>query len=115
MSSCRDVERHLAEHGLLVLQAKGMRSVVSIIAGEQLATSWWSHARAHEIFACSSRLGDSPDVLTSRLIAGKVTFVHRALWPAFLSLACSHAPWQTRGLSDKARALLGKVNETGSV
>lgn len=114
-ASCRDVERQLAEHGLLVLQAKGVRSVASIITGEELATSWWSHARAHEIFACSSRLGDSEDVLTSRLIAGKVTFVHRTLWPAFLALACSGAPWQTRGLSEKARALLRKINETGSV
>ena len=27
-------------------------------------------------------IGDSPDVLVCRLVDGKVTFVHRRLWPA---------------------------------
>jgi hypothetical protein len=32
-------------------------------------------------------VGDSPDVLCFRLVEGKVTFVHRRLWPALVRLA----------------------------
>ena len=32
-------------------------------------------------------LRDAPDVLTCRIVAGKVTFVHRRLWPALIRLA----------------------------
>src|SRR6059058_1350621 len=84
----------LREHGLLLMQDKKIASVVGIITGEALSTSWWSHPRSHEIFRCVELLSDDADVLTSRLIAGKVTFVHRRLWPAFLSVALSNAPWQ---------------------
>ena len=81
------VLRALENHGLLLLQDKTVMSVAGLITGESLTKSWWSHPRSHEIFRCVQQLSDHPDVLTARLIARKVTFVHRRLWPAFLSVA----------------------------
>jgi len=100
------VERALREHGLLLQQDKRLPSVVGIIAGEPLATSWWGHPKSHAIFARLNRLEDSEDVLVARLIGGKVTYVHQRLWPAFLAVATSNASWQRDGLSAEARKLL---------
>jgi len=46
-----------------------------------------------------------------KLISGKVTFVHRPLWPAIAAVGAAREPWQMRGLSKKAVALLGKVDK----
>ena len=91
----------LRKRGLLLMQDKNIDSVVTLMAGQPVTGSWWSHPRAHEMFRELERLGDHDDVLTSRLIGGKVTFVHRRLWPAFLAVATSGADWQKRGLPTK--------------
>lgn len=87
-----------------MLQDKVLTSVTGIITGESLSTSWWGHAKGQEIFACLESLDDSA-VLTTRLVAGKVTFVDRALWPDFLAVAMSGEPWQRVGEGGTAREL----------
>jgi hypothetical protein len=114
MTDCAAVEHALAESGLLAMQDQHLRSVVGIITGERLKTSWWNHAKAQEIFRCLDHLGDSRDVLVSRLAAGKVTYVHRRLWPAFLSVAGSNEPWQRGGLSADAVDMLAEVEAGGA-
>jgi hypothetical protein len=106
---CKAVRDALRKHGLLLMQDKKLPSVAGVITGEALSTSWWSHARAHEVFACLESLTGDPDVLTTHLLGGKVTFIDRALAPAFLSVALSGEAWQTRGLSKEARALLSRL------
>jgi len=107
--TCDDVRKALEAHGLLLMQDKVLPSVAGLITGESLSSSWWSHPKGQEIFRCLDLLSDDPDVLTTRLIGGKVTFVHRSLWRPFLSIATANEPWQTRGLSAPARALLKSV------
>ena len=109
MPTCDDVRRALREHRLLLLQDKKLPSVVGIITGETLSGSWWSHPRSHAIFACAEALTDDDDVLVTYLVGGKVTFLDRKLWPAFLSVATAREPWQTDGLSAEARRLLADV------
>jgi hypothetical protein len=41
----------------------------------------------HEIFAVTRAIRESDNVLVCRLLEGKVTFVHRRLWPALVSAA----------------------------
>ena len=91
-----------------------MPSVVGIITGESLSGSWWSHPRGQEIFGCLSSLEDRDDVLVTRLVARKVTFVHKALWPALSAVATSREDWQMRGLSQPARSLLRKIEKAGA-
>jgi len=74
--------------------------------------SWWSHPRAHEIFR---KLEELDDAIATKLIAGKVTFVHPRLLPALGAVGRAREPWQMRGLSPAARRLLSRVDREGSV
>lgn len=106
MNPCTQVRNLLRRHGLLLLQDKKLLSVATTIAGEPISGSWWSHPKGQAIFTCVDQLTDADDVLVTRLVGRKVTFIDRALWPAFLAVATSNATWQTRGLSPAAKKLL---------
>jgi len=86
------VVAELERCGLLLQQDKKLTSVVGLVTGESLPTSWWSHPRAQEIFNILQRLDDI--ALPTRLVAKKVTLVHRRLWPALLTVATSNEAWQ---------------------
>lgn len=100
----------LKEYGLLLLQDKRLPNAVTVITGQSVSGSWWAHPRAHEIFRQLQKLDD---VLTVKLIAGKVTFVHRRLAPAVAAVGAAREAWQRRGLSPAARRLLARVDRDG--
>ena len=87
-----------------------MPNVVTLITGESLHTSWWSHPQSHRIFATLSELADDTDVLFAKVIHGKETLVHRRLWPALLAAASAREAWQVHGLSVAERRLLDAVD-----
>ncbi len=105
----------LRRHGLLMKQDKALPSVVGLVTGESLAASWWNHPRAKEIFDLLHALSDRPDVLETKLVAGKVTFVSESLWPAWLGVVTSGESWQTTDLSAAAKKLLSEVNRAGQL
>src|SRR2546423_8801307 len=76
----------LSQHGLLLKQDKELPNVVTILTGEKLSTSWWSHPKGKLIFRVLSELADHPDVIVTKLLAGTDTLVHRRLWPALVAL-----------------------------
>ena len=90
-------------------------SVCTIITGVPMKGSWWSHRMAQTIFQVNERLDDHPDVLIAKLLAGKVTFVHRQFWLALLAVATSKEPWQMRNLSDTAQKVLKFLKSSGAV
>src|SRR5713101_3096098 len=49
--------------------------------------AWLSHPKRQEIFNVTRAARDGDDVLVCRLIKGKITFVHRRLWPALVRVA----------------------------
>jgi hypothetical protein len=78
----------VARHGVVLQAARGpVPSLAEAVAGERIRGSWWGHPKGHAIFAAASAVADSPDVLVCRLVQGKVTYVHRRLWPALVRLA----------------------------
>lgn len=86
--SAFDAVEFVARHGVVLASAKGaVPSVAEAVAREPIRGSWWGHKKGAEIFRALSALDDSPDVLCFKLVAGKVTFVHRRLWPALVRLA----------------------------
>jgi hypothetical protein len=101
-----EVLSDLSRLGLLLKQDKCLPSVITLLLGEPLATSWWSHPKSRRIFRILTQIADHPDVLLTKLLCGKDTLVHRTLWPAFLAVATSGESWQTQGLSVAARLLL---------
>ena len=78
----------LVEHGILLESARGpLPNVAAMVAGEPIRGSWWAHPAGHAIFAALNSLADSPDVVRTRLVNGKVTLIHRRLWPALVRVA----------------------------
>jgi len=78
----------LAEQGMLLESARGpIPNVAEMIAGGPIRGSWWSHPSSHAIFEALNGLADSPDVVRTRLVNGKVTLIHRRLWAALVCLA----------------------------
>ncbi len=104
----------LEQGGLLLIQDRSFPNVVSLVTGETLRGSWWAHPRCHEIFGCLTAVAAAPDVLVTKLILGKVTFVHRRLWKAVLSVAMARDAWQLEGLTALAGALLAQVERDGT-
>jgi hypothetical protein len=78
----------IRRHGVVLEAAHGpVPSLVEAVAGEPVRGNWWSHPKSHEIFAVTRAIRDSNEVLVCRLIDGKVTFVHRRVWPALVRVA----------------------------
>jgi hypothetical protein len=89
--TARDVAKARAfveKKGIVLQSGRGpVASFAAFVAGEAIRGSWWAHPAAHRIFALAEAVIDSGDVLVCRLVAGKVTYVHRRLWPALVKLA----------------------------
>ena len=75
-------------HGIVLESARGpVPSLAETIAGQPIRGSWWKHPKRNTIFLCSRAVRNSTDVLVCRAVSGKVTYVHRRLWPALVRLA----------------------------
>lgn len=85
--TAREAIAFVEANGLVLESARGpVPNLAEVIAGERVKGSWWGHRNASQIFQCSRAVRDSKDVLVCRLLAGKVTYVHRRLWPALVRL-----------------------------
>lgn len=78
----------VCSNGLVLESGTGpVPSLAETVAGGPIRGSWWSHAQGREIFAATRAIRGSTDVLVCRLVDGKITYVHRRLWPAVVRLA----------------------------
>ena len=92
----------LVEHGMLLQSARGpLPNVAELIAGEPIKGSWWGHPQGHAIFNELQFLDESPVVVRLRLVGGKVTLVHRRLWPALVRVAGNFASQQLAALHEE--------------
>jgi hypothetical protein len=74
--------------GIAVESARAsVPSLAQVVAGEPLKGNWWAHPKGNDIFLLSRAIRCSPDVLVCRLVNGKITYIHRRLWPALVRLA----------------------------
>ena len=75
-------------NGITLESGRGpVPSLAGTIAGGAIRGSWWAHPKGPVIFLCSRAVRESKDVLVCRLVGGKVTYVHRRLWPALVRLS----------------------------
>src|SRR5262249_24546026 len=78
----------IEKHGVVLASARGpVPSIAEAVAGEPIIGSWWAHPKGKAIFAALSEIDDCSDVRCFKLVDGKVTFVHRRMWPALVRLA----------------------------
>jgi hypothetical protein len=74
--------------GIAVESARAsVPSFAHVVAGAPIRGSWWVHPKGKEIFLLSRVIRRSRDVLVCRLVGGKITYVHRRMWPALVLLA----------------------------
>src|ERR1700745_631052 len=87
MMSAADALAFIEKRGIVLVAAKGpVPRLVEVILGEPIKGSWWAHPASHGIFAVLQAVEQSGELLVCRLIEGKVTLVHRRLWPALARL-----------------------------
>jgi hypothetical protein len=108
----REILGRLQEFDLLLdTDPKFPNATALLLAGEVVRGSWWTHPMAREMYRITSELREHPDVLTIKLVSGKITFIHRPLWMAVYVVARAREPWQMRGLSKDAARLLRQVDQ----
>ena len=101
------VRSELEARGLLLLHDRVLPSVTTIVAGEPITGSWWGHEQGALIWHTLQVVDD--EVATAKLVSGKVTFLHRRLWPALAAVGNEGATWQWRGLGDRERGLIDRL------
>ena len=109
-ANVRQVFEELETRGILLESDAALPSVVSLVAGDPIRGSWWGHPRGHDIHDVAESLGEHPDVIVTKLISGKVTYLHRSLWPAIVVIGLAHEPWQIEKLGAKAQQMLAKLS-----
>ena len=80
--------RFIKKHGIILESAHGsVPNLAETVTGERIRGSWWAHPKGQDIFRLTRAVRDSDDILVCRLVHGKITYVHRRLWPALVRLA----------------------------
>jgi hypothetical protein len=83
----------VADNGVVLVSAAGpVPKLIEAIAGETIRGSWWGHPKGKQIFPVLEAVCEHADVLVCRLVDGKLTLVHRRLWPALAAAAGQFAP-----------------------
>jgi hypothetical protein len=76
------------KHGVVLESGRGpVPSLAEEVAQGPIKGSWWSHPQSREIYARTRAIRDDDNILVCRAVGGKITFVHRRLWPALVRLA----------------------------
>lgn len=109
------VQRQLEKHGLLLLADAKLPCVVTVIAGKPVRGSWWAALAGKLIYNTANELEAQQDVQILKLISGKITFVHRRLWPALYAIGAARETWQTGALSKDAKAVLSQLDKNGEL
>lgn len=93
--TAEDAMVFVQERGVVLASAKGNApSLVEEIVGHPVKGSWWAHPEGKHIYATLRAVTESGEVLVCRLVGGKVTLIHRRLWPALARLADRFLPDQ---------------------
>lgn len=78
----------IKKQGVVLESAHGsVPNLAEIITGKRIPGSWWGHPQGQKIYQLTRAVRDSEDILVCRLVAGKITYIHRRLWPALVRLS----------------------------
>ena len=92
----------IAENGVVLESARGpVPSLAEAIVGEPIGGSWWGHPLSHTIYAIISAVREDPAILVCRLVGGRVTHIHKRLWPALARLAPELADWRIAAVREE--------------
>ena len=93
------------DRGVVLVSARGSGpSLVEAIVGQPIKGSWWAHPEGKHLYSTLRAITESEEVLVCRLVDGKVTLVHRRLWPALARLAERFSPEQISRVRERHTA-----------
>jgi len=79
--------RFVKMHGIVMESVHcPLPNLAERIVGKRIRGSWWVHPKRQEIFRLTRAVRDSEDILVCRFMKGKVTYVHKRLWPSLVRL-----------------------------
>jgi hypothetical protein len=82
--------RFIEQHGVALEGGRGPRpNLAEAVAGEPIHGNWWKHQKGRAIFRATRAARASDQILVCRLVGGKISYVHRRLWPALVRVAKS--------------------------
>ena len=111
LQSATAVTAAVAQFGLLFLSDPKRRNAIEIVTGQFPRGSWWSHPQANAIYDILQTVEGHPDVLLAKLMSGKVTLIHRSLWPALMTIVHAREPWQIHDLPSVAAQWLATFDD----
>ena len=80
--------RFIEKHGVVLEAARGpVPNLADVVLGTPRRGSWWGHPRGKAFFRLTRLIRGHNDVLVCQLLLGKITYVHRRLWPALARVA----------------------------
>ncbi|MDP2317047.1 MAG: RNA methyltransferase [Pseudomonadota bacterium] len=94
-----------------------MATLIADVAGGPVRGTWWAHPAGQAIYAAAAALDASDEALATKLVEGKVTWVHRDLWPHLARIVLD-PDWRATAiatLDPATRDLLAAVEATGEV
>jgi hypothetical protein len=87
---------------MLLQAARGPTpNVPTLVVGEPITGSWWGHPDHDEIFRVLNEATASDQVVRLKIVDGKVTLVHRRIWPALVRLADQLGPSRLAALNQQ--------------
>ena len=78
--------------GLLLVHDRMLPSVTTLIVGQPVEGSWWSHPKSNLIFNAIEDIDG--EVATVKLVCRKNTLVARSLWQDLCNVGHARDPWQ---------------------
>ncbi len=104
----------------IALQAAKVGAVPSLaheVVEGPIKGSWWGHPKGKLIFALATHVTESGEVLALKLIEGKTTYVHAALWPQLMRVLLDEG-WRgarAAALTGSAKRLYAEVERQSEV
>lgn len=88
MKTAQEALDFVKRHGIVLEAGRGpVPNLAEAIAEKPIRGSWWGHPQGKLIFRLTRAVRESSDVLVCRVVDGKITYVHRRIWPALVRLA----------------------------
>jgi hypothetical protein len=107
------IREALDRYGMLPAHDPVVPSLTNLVAGRPIRGSWWGDPAGRQIYLVLNAL--AAEVAWPKLLAGKVTLVHKRLWSELAAVGEQEAPWQLADLPDIERSALMVVRERGEV
>lgn len=105
----------LERRGLLLVHDNSFPSLTRLTVGEPIRGSWWAHPLSNDVYMVSQQLQHCGNVVMTKLVSGKETYLHRRLWPHLVSIGMSREAWQLDGLPTSAERMLADIDRDGSI